>query len=279
MYALGDDDREGLGDAGRGGDVVVGTVADIGPEQIEEFVVIAGGQPHRSGRVLLRRVGVVRQPLEPVPVVVGRLVAEDRHPQFVRGVEDRQLSEQRAGESHRLLDLPGELDAGEALEGDRHRQQGHGLVGLGEPAQRDRAQRFQVLHRLGLRRQELQCGATGRETDADPAEVLVPGPAFPQAGAGRERPQVGRVGVVPQQRGPLVVGRLPGLYALLGEVAQIVPAFGAHAAASVRAGSADLGQRHADHGDAHHPGHHVHGRTAAADRVHQHHGACTQAHR
>ncbi len=115
--------------------------------------------------------------------------------------------------------------------------------------------------------------------DPDPGEVRVAGPALPEAGATGQRPQVGGVGFVPEQGRALPGGGLPGLAALLGEVAQVVAALGPDAAAALGAGAADLDQGHADHGDAHHPGHRVHGGAAVADGEHQHHRAGAEPHR
>lgn len=279
MGALGDDHQVGLGDVRGGVRVVVGAVAHLGAEQRHQFVVVAGGQPERAGVVLLVGVGVVRQPLDPVPLGPCARIAEHRDAQFVGGVQHGELGEHRPHQGQRLLTVAGELHPGEAAQRHRDGQVGNGLVGLGEAAQRDRGERFEVLDGLGLRRQEDQFGAADAHADPDPAEVLVAGAAFPQPRPHRERPQLAWVGVVPQQGGPLLGRGGPGLAASLRQVPQVVAAFGFHPAAALRAAAAHLGQRHADHGDAHHPGHHVSGRAHAADAEHEHHRTGAQPHR
>jgi hypothetical protein len=270
---------EGLVGSGHGGRVVLGALLELVAEQGHQRLVVGGHQAQRSRLVLEPRVRGVRQPLEPVPLGEPLLVGEQRDAQLVRGVEGRQLADHGAQQFEAGLRLAGELDAGEVAQAHGDRHAGHRLVRVHEAAQRDRAQRLEVLDRLGLRRDDLEGGAAAAEADAHPAEVVVRGAALPQPRARGDRPQGDRLRVVPGDGEALLLRGLLGELALLGEVAQVVAALGAHPPLAVHPGPVELAEAHGDHGRAHHAGHHVRGRGTVGHREHQRHGAHAERHR
>lgn len=100
----------------------------------------------------------------------------------------------------------------------------HSGVGADEAAQRVRAQRLQVLHRLGRQRREPQTEPLPAHRDPDLREVVVRGAAFPQPGGAHHRRQCAGLGMPPRQRDLLLDERAPHLRPGLPQIAQIVAA-------------------------------------------------------
>ncbi len=139
-------------------------------------------QPDRAGRVRLVRVLGVRQPLRPLPAAALMIRHADADAQVVRRVEGGDLGGQRTTETLHALVRTAQVDVREVAQGDGDRQVGHDRVGVDELAQRHRAERLQLVHRAGLRRD--QAGRHLLHTDRDPhdGEVGVVAPPLPEAG-------------------------------------------------------------------------------------------------
>jgi hypothetical protein len=78
-----DDHDQRLSDAGHRILLMVGALVEFRAEQVEQGVMAGGNEPQRPRRVLLTRMGVVRQPFHPIPVRQLPLARQHRDLQFV----------------------------------------------------------------------------------------------------------------------------------------------------------------------------------------------------
>ena len=223
-------------DVGGGGTLVgteAGPVAQVGREHRGE--VLEGGRhdPLRPDRVGLLRALGVRQPLEPVPVDQVAVGRQHRHHEVLGGVERRRRADHRAGQSADRVLLAAQLDPVERPQVDAGRQVGLEPVDHQQPVEGRGARRVDLVDRRALRRDELGRERLGAGAVADLEEVLVGAGVLPHPrpllGQRRERH---RVGVVPGQRPPLLVG---GLARDLSDVAEVAEVLGPGAGDLLRA--------------------------------------------
>src|SRR5918998_2299736 len=126
-------------------------------------------------------------------------------------------------------------------------------MGPDELAQRQRGDRFQLVHRTRLWRH--QPGGQPLRAPADPyvAEVHVAAATLPHPPAARDRPQRGGIGMGPLQRRALFQRRLSGAFPHLAQVAQVVLAVLIHLGLGL-ATPAAAADEHADGRRQHHDG-------------------------
>jgi hypothetical protein len=274
-----DHDEVRLAGQGRQPGVPPGPGVQVAAEEPLQPGEVVADQPQRAEQVGTVRVQRVRQPLHPVPLGPQVLAGAHHHPQVVRGVEGGQVGQGGAGQRAGGGRLAEHADPREAAQRQRERQVRHGRVGAQEPAQRTGGDRFEVLDRLGLRRDEPDRELVRAEGDPYLAEVGVVRAPLPQPGGQRDRPECGRVGVGVAQRIPLR-GRRPGHPPPgLGEVAQVVAALAVDAPAPVAAGTAEGAGEHAERGHAVQAAGEVADRGGAGPDEHQRHRPATGQHR
>jgi hypothetical protein len=124
-------------------------------------------------------------------------------------------------------------------------------MGPDELAQRQRGDRFQLVHRTRLWRH--QPGGQPLRAPADPyvAEVHVAAATLPHPPAARDRPQRGGIGMGPLQRRALFQRRLSGAFPHLAQVAQVVLAVLIHLGLGLATPAAATNE-HADGRHQHH---------------------------
>ncbi len=196
----------------------------------------------------------VRQPLRPLPARGSTPRRDDGETRVVGPVPGHVLGDQGPGEiEHRS-------GVGVGFEPDRRRGAGvhgnrqvvHGGPAAQEPAQRQRGQRLQCLHRTGVRGGEPGGEQLGAAPGAQPAEVVVARAALPQPVRGEHVRPGGRVGVDGLQGVPLLVRDRTGAVAQHVEVAQVVAAVLVHRRGA-RTGTAAAPGQHAQRGQREHP--------------------------
>ncbi len=235
---------------------VAGEPLPVAQELVEPVLDLAeraADHPEWTDAVHNGRMLVVRQPLRPLPLLLGATRGHHRDQQVVRGVEGGHLGDRGAGQRTHLLLLALQADGGETAQRDGHRQVGHDGVGAHEAAQRQRGDRLQFLDRTGLRRHQAGVQPLGTAADAQVQEVTVGGAPLPHPAAGRDRPQRLRIRVHPLTLVALLQRCLAGALAHLAEVAQVVLAVLVHlgllGAATTTAATAG---QHGDRAHEHH---------------------------
>ena len=153
-----------------------------------------------------------------------RLGHED-DPQLLRRVEGRELAQHRADHRAGRGRVAAQQHPGVGPQIHRDRLVRHRGVGADEAAQRVRAERFEILDRLGRQRRETQCEPLLADRDPHLAEVGVRGAAFPQPGGAHHRRQRQRLGMTPGLSVPLLLGGLAYLSPGDRQVAQVVASF------------------------------------------------------
>ena len=145
-----------------------------------QLVDLGGEHPQRARPVAEPRVGVVRQPLGPLPRGQHRRCGDDGDPGIGRAVPQHELRDDGSGQRAGGFAVGFEPDRGRLLQRQRDRQIRHHGVRHQEPAQRERGDRLQPLGRPGLRRDQAGGEALGAAADAHVSEVGVGRAAFPQ---------------------------------------------------------------------------------------------------
>ncbi len=113
----------------------------------------------------------VRQPLGPVPLVLGVGAAHDGDEEIVRAVECAQLHEHRPHQGPCRTAFPFHGDGREAAQRHCSGQILNDGVRADEATKRHRGNRFQILHRSGLRCDQAGCEALASPADAHVAVV------------------------------------------------------------------------------------------------------------
>jgi hypothetical protein len=147
------------------------------------------------------------------------------------------------------------------------RQLGDAVVGADEPPQRARAERVEVLDRLGVGRHEPDGQPVCSGADADLREILAGRAPFPdpaQVGVDEQPGQRLRVGAHPLQRLPLRRGDLAHPAPHLAQVPQVVPAGAVQLELAVAGAAAHLADHHAAHAEGHGTAGHVRDLVGAA---------------
>ncbi|KAF0958306.1 hypothetical protein MLGJGCBP_08642 [Rhodococcus sp. T7] len=266
------DDDDELRNTGRGGRIAREPVshrqlrAERGFE-FEDRAVDHAGRTDTVGRVRVLR---VRQPLRPVPLVLRVGAAHDGDQEIVRAVECAQLHEHRPHQGPCRTAVPFHGDGRESAQRHRGGQILNDGVGTDEATKRHRCNRFQILHRPGLRRDKAGREALATPADAHVAVVGVGDAALPHARRACEGPEQTGFGVTPVERFSLLLAGFVDVASQLIEVAQVVLAVFV-GLRRFRAATATAGQ-HAEHRHHHHDGkEHRHRIAGHARREHQGH--------
>ena len=155
-------------------------------------------------------------------VLLGR---EHRDHQVLGGVERRRRAEHRPGQRPGRLLRAAQLDPVEGPQVDAGRQVGLQPVDDEQPVQRRGGGRVDLVDGGALGRDQLQGQRLRADAVPDVQEVGVGAAVLPHPGPLlRQRGQGGRLGVVPGQGPPLLVGGLARHLAHVGEVAQVLRA-------------------------------------------------------
>ena len=217
-----------------------------------QLVDLGGEHPQRARPVAEPRVGVVRQPLDPLPRGQHRRCGDDGDPGIGRAVPQHELRDDGSGQRAGGFAVGFEPDRGRLLQRQGDRQLRHHGVRLQEAAQRERGDRLQPLGRPGLRRDQAGGQALGAAADAHVSEVGVGRAAFPQPPArddGGPRFGLGMRGLRGDPlRGRCLLHRAPHL----AEVAQVVAAPLVDGGRPRRAPAPAAGGHHAERRDREH---------------------------
>ncbi len=284
VAAVHDDHQVPVVEAERGGLGEQRPFAEIRSEQVGERGQVVRDQPRGAGRVgaavLLGRCRLgVRQPFGPFPLRVPVHREAQADAQVVGGVEGGELGEQRAHQVEHLAAVTADVELRERAQRHRDRQVGDGRVGADEMAQRGRGDRVEVLQRRGLRGAQRRGQALRAGADAHAGEVRVVAAALPQPAALDHRPEVRRVGLRGDQRGPLIFGDLADLLPQTGEIALVVPPLLVDLRLLRGAAARQRHDDHAEHGGREQRAEDVgHGAAAATD-VDERHRAHAEHHR
>ena len=159
---------------------------------------------------------------------------------------------------------------------------GDAVVSADEPPQRARAERVEVLDRLGVGRHEPDRQPVRPGSDADLGEVIAgraPFPDPPQLGVDEQRRERARIGADPLQRLPLRRGGRAHPAPDLAQVAQVVPAHAVQLDLPLATAAAHLADHHAAHAQGHRAAAHVEDRVRVPADEHGSHADDHRDHR
>ncbi|SIB63039.1 Uncharacterised protein [Mycobacteroides abscessus subsp. abscessus] len=193
------DDDEDLRPIGRGlrGAGEPFTLGDQRRQRLLDLAQRVVNQSGCSDPVEGARMLRVRKPFEPVPVRCCMPVDHRRDQELVGPVEHRELTDH--GTQHASRNFWGSVDGdgGKTPQVQRDRQLRNQRVSAYESPQRDGCDRFQLLDGSDLGRHQLGGESLITGSDAHMAVVTIAGAPLPHPPATSQRPERGRVRVVP----------------------------------------------------------------------------------